>query len=194
MEEDTDGSELIRRRIFADDPRPLYLLAGGGTNTIARALKRIEEDYAGTCDWGHIYRQVCDSCVIFMIVTQDNTYRDYIAGAWPDLRMLHCTSIHGIAFMFDEESLPTDALGMFKGTWLKPHLLDKGPLCARYHTWLEGHVCSKRFLACHPCSSWMARFVHGFSLRRAPRAAINHPLCGWMTKMLCNDAPSPLAW
>ena len=28
-------------------------------------------------------------------------------------------------------------------------------------------------------------------LRRAPRAAINHPLCGWMTKMLCNDAPSP---
>ena len=38
MEEDTDGSELIRERIFADDPRPLYLLAGGGTNTIARAI------------------------------------------------------------------------------------------------------------------------------------------------------------
>ena len=140
MDADTDGSELIRQRIFADDPRPLYLLAGGGTNTIARALKRIEEDYAGTDEWERIYRQVCDKALIFMIVTQDNTYRDYIAGTWPDLRMLHCTSIHGIAFMFDEESLPANTLGMFKGSWLKPNLLDKGPLLERYHTWLDGHV------------------------------------------------------
>ena len=140
MAEDTDGSELIRQRIFADDPRPLYLLVGGGTNTIARALRRIEEDHAGTCDWERIYRQVCDSCVIFMIVTQDDTYRDYIAGTWPDLRMLHCTSIHGIAFMFDKTVVPPETLEMFRGSWLKPHLLDKGPLCAHYHTWLDGHV------------------------------------------------------
>lgn len=140
MDEDTDGSELIRQRIFADDPRQLYLLAGGGTNTIVRALKRIELDWRDTPEWEHIYRQVCENAVIFMIVTQDNTYRDYIAGAWPDLRMLHCTSIHGIAFMFDERSLPKEALGLFRGTWLKPHLLDKGPLCTHYHTWLDGHV------------------------------------------------------
>ena len=60
MDADTDGSELIRRRIFADDPRPLYLLAGGGTNTIARALKRIEEMWRDTPEWERLYRQVCD--------------------------------------------------------------------------------------------------------------------------------------
>ena len=140
MEQDTPGSELIRERIFADDPRQLYLLAGGGTNTIARALKHIEDEYRGTPEWDAVYRQVCDKCVIFMIVTQDNTYRDYIAGAWPDLRMLHCTSIYGIAFMFDETVAPADCLHVFKGSWLKPQLLDKGPLPARYHTWSDGHV------------------------------------------------------
>ena len=140
MDGDTDGSELIRKRIFADDPRQLYLLAGGGTNTIARALKRIEEDYKGTSEWDAIYRQVCEKAVIFMIVTQDNTYRDYIAGAWPDLRMLHCTSIFGIAFMFDETVAPADCLHVFKSAWIKPNLLDKGPLPALYHTWFDGHV------------------------------------------------------
>lgn len=140
MDQDTDGSELIRKRIFADDPRQLYLLAGGGTNTIARALKRIEDDYKGTPEWERVYQQVCEKCVIFMIVTQDNTYRDYIAGAWPDLRMLHCTSIYGIAFMFDETVAPADCLHVFKSSWIKPNLLDKGPLPAQYHTWFDGHV------------------------------------------------------
>lgn len=32
MDEDTQGSELIRHAIFSADPRPLWLLAGGGTN------------------------------------------------------------------------------------------------------------------------------------------------------------------
>lgn len=140
MDGDTDGSELIRERIFADDPRQLYLLAGGGTNTIARALKRIEEDWRATPAWDRVYHEVCEKCVIFMIVTQDNTYRDYIAGTWPDLRMLHCTSIFGIAFMFDETLCPADCLHVYHGNWLKPHLLDKGPLCEKYHTWFDGHL------------------------------------------------------
>ena len=140
MDEDTDGSELIRKAIFKDDSRQLYLLAGGGTNTIARALRRIEEEWRNTPEWERVYREVCEKAVIFMIVTQDNTYRDYISGAWPDLRMLHCTSIYGIAFMFDESLCPADCLHIYHGDWLKPHLLDKGPLPAKYHTWFDGHV------------------------------------------------------
>lgn len=140
MDEDTDGSELIRKAIFADDPRQLYLLAGGGTNTIARALKRIEDDYRGTPEWDAVYRQVCEKAVIFMIVTQDDTYRDYIAGAWPDLRMLHCTSIFGIAFMFNEALCPADCLHVYHADWMKKNILDKGPLPAKYHTWFDGHV------------------------------------------------------
>lgn len=140
MEEDTDGSELIRRAIFSDDPRPIWLLAGGGTNTIARALKHVEEEYRGTPQWDEIYRRVCEKSRIFMIVTQDNTYETYIAGAWPDLPMLHCTSILGLAFIFNAKVCPPDALHVFKADWVKPHIVDQGPLCAHYHTWFDGHV------------------------------------------------------
>jgi hypothetical protein len=54
--------------------------------------------------------------------------------------MLHCTSIYGIAFMFDETVAPADCLHVFKSAWIKPNLLDKGPLPALYHTWFDGHV------------------------------------------------------
>lgn len=140
MDEDTDGSELIRAAILKDDPRPVYLLAGGGTNTIGRALKRIESDWRGTDEWDTVYGHVCRQAIIYMIVTQDDTYRDYISKSWPDLRILHCTNIKGIAFKFNEERDPADSLYTFSGPWLKANLLDKGPLCARYHTWFDGHV------------------------------------------------------
>lgn len=140
MDEDTSGSELIRKAILKDDLRPVYLLAGGGTNTIARALSRIEDEHRDTDQWDEVYRRVCKQAVIYMVVTQDDTYRDYISKMWPDLRVLHCTSIKGIAFKFNEERDPVEALPIFKGSWLKPNILDKGPLCARYHTWFDGHI------------------------------------------------------
>jgi len=140
MDEDTDGSELIRRAILSEDERPLYLLAGGGTNTIARALRRIECDWSDGPEWDEVYRRVCDKAIIYMIVTQDDTYAEYISKAWPDLAMLHCTNIRGIAFKFNEERDPVEALATLKGSWLKPNILDKGPLCAHYHTWFDGHA------------------------------------------------------
>lgn len=140
MDEETPGSELIRKAIFKDDPRPVYLLAGGGTNTIGRALKSIEAAYRGTDAWDDVYARVCRQAVIYMIVTQDDTYRDYISKIWPDLQIIHCTNIKGIAFKFNEERDPADSLYTFEGSWLKPNLLDKGPLCAEYHTWFDGHV------------------------------------------------------
>lgn len=140
MNEETDGSRLIERAILKDDHRPVWLLAGGGTNTIGRALKSIEERYRHTDRWKDIYQKVCDQAIIYMIVTQDDTYRDYIATAWPDLPTLHCDSISGIAFMFNEKTNPAESLHVFKGHWLERNLLSKGPLLAMYHTWADGHV------------------------------------------------------
>lgn len=71
----------IRKAILKEDPRKLYLQIGGGTNTVARALKSIEEEYKGTDQWGRIYHKVSDQVVIVMIVTQDETYKDYIPVA-----------------------------------------------------------------------------------------------------------------
>lgn len=46
MDEVTEGSELIVNVLLDEtDPRPVWIQAWGGTNTIARALKTIEEKY-----------------------------------------------------------------------------------------------------------------------------------------------------
>ena len=46
MEEETAGSQLIVEVLLDDtDERPIWLQAWGGTNTIARALKTIEDEH-----------------------------------------------------------------------------------------------------------------------------------------------------
>ena len=45
MEKNTEGSDFIKAKLLDDDMTPLYLQVWGGTNTIARALKSIEEEY-----------------------------------------------------------------------------------------------------------------------------------------------------
>ena len=48
MAQVTEGSEWIKKVILDDHSRPLYVLAWGGNNTMARALKSIQEQYEST--------------------------------------------------------------------------------------------------------------------------------------------------
>ncbi|WP_130836265.1 DUF1593 domain-containing protein [Lachnoclostridium sp. Marseille-P6806] len=139
MEEVTEGSELIREAILKDKPGKLYVQIGGGTSTVARALRSIEEEYRDSADWGKIRRKVSDTLVIVMIVTQDDTYRDYISPVWPDVQMIHCMTILPVAFLYGPKGDPVEALECFSAPWMKEHLLDKGAFMARYHTWGDGH-------------------------------------------------------
>ena len=45
---ETEGSNFIKDILLDDNPDPVYLQAWGGTNTIARALKSIEETWKDT--------------------------------------------------------------------------------------------------------------------------------------------------
>ena len=45
MEEVTEGSEFLKELFLQDSDSPLYVQTWGGTNTTARALKSIEEEY-----------------------------------------------------------------------------------------------------------------------------------------------------
>lgn len=151
MDEVTPGSELIRKAILREDPRKLYLQIGGGTNTVARALKSIEEEYKGTDQWGRIYRKVSDQVVIVMIVTQDETYKDYISVAWPEVELIHCTQIFPLAFLYGETADPPEALKCFSGEWIEKHILSKGAYALlHYHTWMDGHE--------YPGEDWESQF------------------------------------
>ncbi len=88
MTEITEGSELVKARILAEDPRPLFIEIGGGANTVARALLSIEEEYQDTDEWDMLYQHLCDHVILIAWGMQDTCYKDYIQVNWPEMRMV----------------------------------------------------------------------------------------------------------
>jgi hypothetical protein len=73
MEEVTAGSQHIVKVLLDEaDERPVWLQAWGGPNTIARALKTIEEEHPERM------AEVAKKARFFFIWEQDSTYQDYI--------------------------------------------------------------------------------------------------------------------
>ena len=147
MEEDTDGSNLIRSLLLDDDKRTLYLQAWGGTSTIARALKSIEEQYANTTKWARIRSSVSQKAVILASGFQDETYFDYIGPNWPQLRVedfslayktwsFNCNKSG--AGNIRPPGLPEDHV-YFTGEWIKTNI-QIGPLGRHYRSWLDGQT------------------------------------------------------
>lgn len=142
MAKDTAGSNLIRDLLLDHDPRSLYLQAWGGTNTIARALKSIEDRYAGTRQWQRVQDKVSRKAVILASGFQDDTYASYIAPVWPRIRVenlaagyatwgYNCNRGQG-----NVRGLPADRV-YFTGAWIKQNI-QIGPLGSLYRSWLDG--------------------------------------------------------
>ena len=144
MAKDTAGSDLIRRLLLDRDPRPLYLQAWGGTNTIARALKSIEERYAGTPGWARIRQAVEQKAVILASGFQDETYADYIAVRWPGIRVQNLSGGYATwGYNCDwgqgnVRGLPADRV-YFTGAWTRANV-QFGPYGSLYRSWLDGQA------------------------------------------------------
>lgn len=77
MDKVTKGSQRIVEVLLDNtDKRPVWIQAWGGTNTIARALKTIEETYPERM------AEVADKMRLFLIWEQDSTYQAYIRPHW----------------------------------------------------------------------------------------------------------------
>jgi hypothetical protein len=142
MDEDTDGSNLIKALLLDNDRRILYLQAWGGTNTIARALKSIEDHYRKTKKWSQLKTSISQKAVILASGFQDETYVDYIAPNWPAIRVENfATGYNTWGFNCNKgqgnvRGLP-DALEYFTGAWIKANI-QIGPLGSLYRSWLDG--------------------------------------------------------
>lgn len=88
MARDTEGSLFIKEKLLDDEPGPLWLQIWGGTNTVAAALRSIQEEYEGTAEWDEIKRKVSEKAHLHIILDQDNTYANYVAPNWPDIRVI----------------------------------------------------------------------------------------------------------
>ncbi len=140
MEEVTEGSELIRSCIMDDDERTLYIAVGGGANTVGRALKSIEEEYAGTDQWDAIYEKVCNKVVINAWGQQDNVYETYISVVWPDIKVMNVSGVSGAyGYGHANQDMPQTAHMKMQGMWMYEHIDNgHGPLLSKYVTWGDG--------------------------------------------------------
>ncbi|WP_320163038.1 nucleoside hydrolase-like domain-containing protein [uncultured Trichococcus sp.] len=89
MEKVTEGSEILKELFLDDEESDLYVQTWGGTNTTARALKSIQEEYENTDEWEAIKKSVSDKLVLYIILDQDESYSSYIATNWPDIRIIN---------------------------------------------------------------------------------------------------------
>jgi hypothetical protein len=140
MEEVTAGSQYIVKVLLEkSDNRPVWLQAWGGTNTIARALKTIEEEQPDQMAY------VANKIRFFFIWEQDSTYQDYIRPHWGKYNIPTIISDQFLAIAYHwNEIIPKGKHKFFSPTWMKEHIVeDHGPLCALYKAHEDGRFRSE---------------------------------------------------
>lgn len=127
MDKDTPGSDRIVEVLLDSKPGPVYLQAWGGTNTIARALWKIQHEYPNQMS------KVSQKAVIYIILDQDKTFREYIQPNWPNIMVLGSfRQFATIAYRW-QTIIPKDQHKYYYGLWMKRNILQgHGPLCATY--------------------------------------------------------------
>ncbi len=129
MEEVTPGSRFITELLLdEEDSRPIWFQAWGGLNTLARALKSIEEEHPDKM------AAVAAKIRIYTIWEQDDTYRDYILPVWGrfDIPTIFSDQFWAIGYSW-RELVPEDVHRYFQAAWIRENILDgHGPLCALY--------------------------------------------------------------
>jgi hypothetical protein len=138
MDHDTEGSDFIKKMLLDNNPVPLYIQVWGGTNTIARALKSIEDEYKSTPQWKTIYKKVCDKTTLYIILDQDETYKKYVAANWPDIKVI-LNSNQFWCFAYAWTRLVPEIRSYLDGNWYAEHIkFNHGPLVGSYFLWGDG--------------------------------------------------------
>lgn len=136
MAEDTAGSDLIKQVLLDDEPGQVFLQAWGGPNTIARALKSIEDEYRGTPEWEAVYRKVVEKTVITSWGQQDATFTEYVKPTWPEIENREvATSIWGYG---SRSVVAPDAAEYHSAAWTEENVSSVGPFGAEYRVWGDG--------------------------------------------------------
>ena len=135
MDSITPGSQhIVKVLLDESDNRPIWLQAWGGPNTIARALKTIEEEHPERM------AEVAGKIRFFFIWEQDSTYQAYIRPHWGkyDILTIVCDQFWAIAYQWNK-IMPEDKQAYFRADWMKTNILEgHGALCSLYKAHVPG--------------------------------------------------------
>jgi hypothetical protein len=139
MSKDTEGSDFIKKILLDDEPGPVYVQIWGGTNTLARALKSIEDEYKNKANWQDIYKKISEKAIIYTVLDQDATYTKYVAPNWPEIRVIYNSAqFWSFAYMWSRV-VPDTLKPCMSGPWFKEYIkFNHGPLLENYYTWGDG--------------------------------------------------------
>jgi hypothetical protein len=136
MSEDTPGSRLIADVLLDDGTAPVHLQNWAGTSTVARALRSIEERYAGTAEWERVKSDVSRKTVILKFASQDGTYDGYIRPSWPGIRVVDVATL---AWGYGARRVAlAEGAAMLTADWMGSNVTELGPLGALYRVWGDG--------------------------------------------------------
>jgi len=139
MNKRTEGSKLIALKLLDDDPREIFLQAWGGTNTIARALKSIEEDYSKDQNWNEIKAKVSKKAIIYTIMDQDATYKKYIGPNWPEIRVFYNANQFWCFAYPWKMVVPKSQQPYLEGSFMGPNIINNhGTLFKKYYSYGDG--------------------------------------------------------
>lgn len=135
MEEITPGSQhIVKVLLDESDPRPVWIQAWGGVNTIARALKIIEEKHPEKMAY------VANKIRFYFIWEQDKTYQSYIRPRWGKFNIPTIISdqFWAVAYQWNK-ILPENQQAYLRADWMKANILEgHGALCALYKAHVPG--------------------------------------------------------
>ncbi|XOV91376.1 MAG: DUF1593 domain-containing protein [Bacteroidota bacterium] len=125
----TAGSQhIVKVLLDESDDRPIWLQAWGGPNTIARALKTIQEEHPDKMEY------VAKKIRFFFIWEQDSTYQSYIRPNWGKFNIPTIISdqFEAIAYRW-KTSQPDEMHPYFQSDWMRDNILENhGPLTSLY--------------------------------------------------------------
>ncbi len=139
MNHNTEGSDLIKNILLDNKPGPVYILTWGGTNTAARALKEIEDEYKNTPQWKTIYKKVSNKAILYEILDQDATYTTYVEPHWPDIRVVYnAHQFWCLAYPW-KQVVPLELQNYLDGKWFAKNIkFNHGTLASSYFLWGDG--------------------------------------------------------
>ncbi len=124
----SEGSDLIVKVLLDENPQPVWIQAWGGCNTIARALKTIQEDYPDKM------KQVAAKLRLYLIWEQDDSYQKYIRPNWEkyNIPTIIADQFDCMAYIWPKV-LPEDVKKYFESDFVTKNIIQgHGPLCAAY--------------------------------------------------------------
>jgi hypothetical protein len=139
MSKDTPGSDFIKEVLLDADTNVVYLQIWGGTNTVARALKSIEDQYKAQPDWETLKKRISRKAILYAVLDQDNTYGRYVAPNWPEVRVLYNSAqFWNFAYPWPRV-VPLPLQQYLRGPWFNANIrTNHGPLLEQYYLWGDG--------------------------------------------------------